>query len=276
MTYTAHEQPYGPAWRLLASAVRIQLRVTAALVRRETRARYGDKRLGYLWAIIEPVLHLAVYAWVINYVRMRHSFLGGSVILFMLTGLAPYFLFSRLSVYLSGAIEENRSLLLLPPVKPFDVLAARAVLDTTKHFVVNFILFTAVYIGITSEALPEHPIELSGAIVGVAGFGIGVGIVNAVIRFFIHNWMMMFSVISTPLFLLSGIWFLPTHIPPPYRDYMLYNPLMHYIMWFRSGVYRSYQPQDLDRGYAVLWTVAFVMLGLTLLRVFRRKATEPR
>jgi capsular polysaccharide transport system permease protein len=40
------------------------VRVIHALIIRETRTRFGDSRLGYGWALIEPVLHIALL-WVI-------------------------------------------------------------------------------------------------------------------------------------------------------------------------------------------------------------------
>jgi capsular polysaccharide transport system permease protein len=232
-------------------------------------------RLGYLWAIIEPLLHVTAYALLFGYVLKRHNPLGGNLILFMVTGVIPYLLYSRLAGYISSSVQDNRVLLNLPPVKPLDFVVSRAVLETSKHVVVGFFVFLGLVVGVTSDAIPQHPLELAEAVIGIAAFAVGVGMINIVIRLFIHNWMVIFGIINTPMFLLSGIWFLPAQIPMPYREYLLYNPLMHYIMWFRSGVYRSLNPVDLDRGYALGWSFGVVVLGLTVLRVFRRKVLEP-
>jgi transposase len=104
------------SWALSGEAIRLQSRVIAALVRRETRAHFGEMRLGYLWAIIEPALHLIVLGLLFSYVLRRHSPLGGSMIMFMLTGLMTYFLFYKLATYVAGAVSENRALLNLPPL----------------------------------------------------------------------------------------------------------------------------------------------------------------
>lgn len=257
-------------------AARIQLRVISALIRRETRAHFGEYRLGYLWAIIEPTLHLLTYVVLFTYVFKRHVPLGGSTTLFMLTGMVPYFLFSKLSTYLSTAIDSNRPLLNLPPVKPLDLLISRAILEAATYLFVAFIMLVSIYIGGTMEAVPYYPIRLAGGIAATTGFGIGVGVINVICRAFFRNWATFFGLLLAPMFFLSGIWFLPSAIPPPYRDYVLYNPMMHYIMWVRSGFYRNYDPAELDRGYAVSWSVLTILLGLTLLRVFRRKMMEPQ
>ena len=255
--------------------LRLQIRVVGALIRRETRAHFGELRLGYLWAIIEPSAHLAAYALLFTYVLKRHSPLGGNLVLFMLTGLFTYFLYSKQSTYLAGAIDENRSLLNLPPVKPFDVLIARCILEAATYLIVGCVLFSFLILNGVSEAIPYRPLAVMAVLAGMTGLGFGVGVINAIIRVFIRNWMTIYGIVLSPIFLLSGIWFLPAAIPAPYRDYLLYNPVMHYIMWARSGFYRGYDPIELDRGYAVSCSAVAVVSGLILLRVLRRKLLEP-
>ncbi|GEP58626.1 ABC transporter permease [Reyranella soli] len=268
---TMHSQTR-KAW---ADAIRLQFRVIAALVRRETRAHFGESRLGYLWAIIEPMLHLIVLGLLFSYVLKRHSPLGGSMIMFMLTGLMTYFLFYKLAAYVAGAVAGNRSLLNLPPIKPLDVMISRAILEAATYLFVGFLMFLGLVLAGHGEAIPRHPLSLAAAIAVTIAFGFGVGTINAIIQVFVTNWSTIFGFLLSPLFLLSGLWFLPESVPPPFRGYLLYNPLMHCIMWVRSGYYRNYDPPDLDRGYAVLSSALTVAIGLMLLRATRRKLLEP-
>lgn len=262
-------------WQSWRATLRRQVRVISALIRREARVHFGQARLGYLWAIIEPVLHLMVYAVLFTYIFRRTNPLGGDLILFMLTGLVPYFLFSKLASYLASAVEGNRALLNLPPVMPFDVLAARAVLESATYLFVGFILLVALALLNDVDVVPYHPMGLAAAIACTLAFGIGVGVINAVARSMFRNWMTLFGLALAPAFLLSGIWFLPSQIPMPFREYILYNPVAHYIMWVRTGFYSNYDPVELDRGYAVCCSALAVALGLLLLRVFRRRLLEP-
>ncbi len=257
-------------------AMRQQVRVIAALIRRETRVHFGETRLGYLWAIIEPALHLTVYALLFLYILRRPTPLGGSLVLFMLTGLMTYFLFSKIAIYLATAVDGNRALLNLPPVKVFDVLVARAILEVSTYLFVGFILLIGLSMFDGGAVAPHNPIQLAAAIASTVGLAFGFGIVNAVMCAFARNWMTFFGLLLSPMFFLSGIWFLPSQIPSPFRGYILYNPLTHNIMWVRSGFYRDYHPSDLDRGYAVWWSVLALALGLALLRVARRKLLEPK
>lgn len=272
---SSRNSTYAQAWKVWEDGVRLQFRVIVALVRRETRAHFGESRLGYLWAIIEPMLYLIVLGLLFTYVLKRHNPLGGSMMMFMLTGLITYLLFYKLATYVAGAVSENRSLLNLPPIKPLDVMVSRAILEAATYVLVGFIMFLSLVMAGHGEAIPSHPLSLAAAVAATIGFGFGVGTINAIIRVFVSNWSTIFGFLLSPIFLLSGIWFLPEGVPPPFRGYLLYNPLMHYIMWVRSGYYRSYDPPDLDRGYAIFSSVLTVAAGLMLLRLTRRKLLEP-
>jgi capsular polysaccharide transport system permease protein len=48
-----------------------QGRVVHALIIRETRTRFGDSKLGYGWALLEPIAHILMLSLVFA-VLMRH------------------------------------------------------------------------------------------------------------------------------------------------------------------------------------------------------------
>lgn len=256
--------------------VRTHVRVVGALVRREMRAHGGESRLGYLWAVIEPLLHLLAYIVIFEYLMKRSSALGGSMPLFLLTGIVPYFLYSKMATYVSGAIVSNKSLLSLPPVKPIDVVVARVVLESATYLFVSFVMFTGLFLAGNADAIPYDPLAVMQACALAICLGLGVGMINMVIQSFFHNWMSMFGLLSFPLWFFSGIWFLPEQVPQPYREYMLYNPLLDVVMWFRTGFYRDFRPLFLDVPYAVGVAVLLMAIGLALMRVARRKLLEPQ
>jgi capsular polysaccharide transport system permease protein len=266
---------YGLSWRDWVEASRLQLRVLAALVRRETRAHFGERRLGYLWAVIEPALHLLVYMVLFTYILRRHNPVGGSLPLFIVTGVTPYFMYYKQATYLAGSVVSNRSLLNLPLVKPFDIMIARAILEAVIYLVVGFIMLLTLYLAGVSQAVPRDPLTVAEAIGGIVTFGFGLGMINAVLREFIPSWPTLFAFFLGPLWLLSGLFFLVDEIPEPARGYLLYNPVLHFIIWFRSGFYPGYSLTYLDRSYALKWSSACLLLGLVLVRVAHRKLLEP-
>jgi tetratricopeptide (TPR) repeat protein len=65
-------------------------RVLHALIVRETRTRFGESRLGYGWALIEPVTHILLLSAVFSLLMHGSPPLGTHFFLFYFTGLVPY------------------------------------------------------------------------------------------------------------------------------------------------------------------------------------------
>ena len=67
-----------------------QARVIQALIIRETRTRFGDSRLGYGWALLEPVLHIALLSAVFSLLVRGSPPIGTHFFVFYYTGLIRY------------------------------------------------------------------------------------------------------------------------------------------------------------------------------------------
>jgi len=261
-----------PRWGLIVGA---QIRVVAALIRREMRAHFGESRMGYLWALVEPSLHVAVMMLVFVYVMHRRPALGTSTALFILTGIIPYFLYSKITSYVGGSVGGNRQLLALPPVKLHDVIVARMILEAATYLFVGFLLFLALFMAGIREAVPYDLLPVFEAVGFSIVLGLGVGMINIVIVSYFHNWMTFFSFLSTPLWFFSGLWYIPDEISEPYRGYILYNPLVHIIMLARSGFYRELKPALLDMPYLIAFTGIALAIGLAMVRTARRQILAP-
>jgi len=79
-----------PGWR---ERVRCQRRVIAALIIRETRTRFADSKLGYGWALIEPILHITVLSVTFAVLMYGQPPIGTEFFIFYYTGLVPYHIF---------------------------------------------------------------------------------------------------------------------------------------------------------------------------------------
>jgi hypothetical protein len=71
--------------------LKTQGRVIHALIIRETRTRFGDSRLGYGWALIEPILHIALLSAVFSLLMRGQPPIGTHFFVFYYTGLIRYY-----------------------------------------------------------------------------------------------------------------------------------------------------------------------------------------
>ena len=75
--------------------LRTQGRVIHALIIRETRTRFGDSKLGYGWALLEPIAHILMLSLVFAVMMRGRPPIGDEFFIFYYTGIIPYHMFVR-------------------------------------------------------------------------------------------------------------------------------------------------------------------------------------
>ncbi|WP_085044212.1 ABC transporter permease [Ensifer aridi] len=250
------------------------LRITAALIVREMSTRYGSKPGGYLWAIFDPVAHVAMMTLIFQ-VFARMPALGLSFPLFFASGYLPFTFYQRMSSFMAGTMKANKALLSYPVVSPFDAIVSRFVLQLMTDAVVTIVILMMIVelADVTQPMNVAGMVEAAGA---AAVLGLGVGTINIVMFARFPLYEQIFGIINRPLFMISGVFFLPEALPNPFHDIILYNPLVHIIMWFRSAVYPEYRADGLDTGYVIEFALVCFVAGLALLTTSMREIREDR
>jgi tetratricopeptide (TPR) repeat protein len=75
----------------LRDGLRTQRRVIRALIIRETRTRFAEYKLGYGWALIEPILHIALLSVMFAVLMHGRPPIGRHFFIFYYTGLIRYY-----------------------------------------------------------------------------------------------------------------------------------------------------------------------------------------
>ncbi|QHG73122.1 ABC transporter permease [Ensifer adhaerens] len=231
-------------------------RVVGALLIREMATRFGSKPGGYVWALLDPTAHIFMMTIIFQAIA-RSPALGTSFALFFATGYIAFQFYQALASYLNNSVKANRALLSYPNVAPIDAIVARFVLQMGTTSLVGFIVLGAILATMRVETTLHWPAILEAAAVA-ALFGLGVALVNCVLFMKYPLYQHIFGIVNRPLFLISGVFFLPDSLPAPYRDLVLFNPLVHVIMGFRKGFYPEYRAIGLDMEY--LYGIAFLTL----------------
>lgn len=240
----------------------------AALILREMQARYGNSPGGYIWAVLEPVGQLLVLSLLFSFI-VRSPSLGNSFILFYATGLLPFSLYNSIANVTTQALNYSRPLLTYPVVMWVDAISARVVLTVLTEVTVAYILlFTFLTLIDTGTVIDFIPIlaAYSGAIL----LGLGVGLVNTVIIGFFPVWQAFWSILTRPLFLISGVILIMEDLPPVAQDVLKWNPLMHITGSMREGFYPMYKPQYISYTFVFMTALILIFAGTLLLRRYHR------
>ena len=265
----------GPSRKIHTSdvlgAISTQVRVIHALILRETKTRYGQHKLGFLWAILEPMIMVALFVAI--FANMRNDNPSGMPLVpFMLVGIVPFALFRDVMNQLQGAISQNKTLFAFPQVTTFDVIIARGILEILITLgVFGFLLSMAHLSGFTINV--QRPLEVLAGCGLLAMLGLGLGFMFASITPILPSLRQLTSAfLGRPLFLSSGLFFTADSIPSEIRQYLLYNPIMHILELIRGAFFYQFETTHGSWLYATTWAVCSLALGLLTHQALRKKA----
>ena len=256
-----------PAW-IPSTPERLAItgRVVTALILRETKTRFGRSKAGYLWAVVEPMFYVVFFVAIRDALATTIPF-GEDIVLFMVGGLLTFRVFIAISGGMMGAISSNKALLTYPPVKPTDVILARFILETITMLFVMAVFFLGLSLVTEKAIIPNHE-NFAAAIGMTVLLGAGLGTFNAVLAALWPTWTNVFGLLRLPLFILSGIFYVPKGMPLEAQTVLWWNPVLHCVEWLRTGTYLTYDPM-LSIPYVLGVAVVLLVTGLTLERVYR-------
>lgn len=233
---------------------------------REVMTRFGRYSLGYLWAFIEPFIHIGVLFVIRIALRDRGGAADMSPWLFLAAGVMPFLAFMHMSGYVGGSISANRGLLAFPPVKPIDTIISRFLLESATLITVAVVLFSGlVAFGVARP--PDNFAALAWAGSGMMMLGVGFGICRAIGTAFFPVVGHFNIIITRILYLTSGLMFDPERLPPEIQYWLYLNPCLHGIQLFRHGYSHLYVTTLASPLYLFSWAVCLLAVGLLLQRL---------
>lgn len=234
-----------------------------ALFLREAVNRLSSGRAAWLWILFEPLSHIVFLVFIFTTIRVRT--VGGiDTGIWIMVGTLAFFMFRRTSAQTMHAISANKALFSYRQVKPVDTVLVRAALEGFLMILVATILFAgAGLFGL--PVLPVDPLAVLEAVCGLWLVGLGFGLVTSVAIELIPELEKIIALVLMPLYYISGVMIPIAAIPEPYRDYLLWNPLVHGVEATRLGFAPYYHSvPELSMAYLYGFALVTLFLGLAL------------
>lgn len=244
------------------------LRTTMALILREMSTTYGRTPGGYAWAILEPLGAILVLSLGFSLV-VRTPPLGTSFLLFYATGFMPFSLYQGLANKIAKSITYSKPLLQYPAVTWLDAVMARFILNGLTGSLVTILLLAGILTALSHPSMVSIGPATEAMLLTML-LGLAVGVVNCVLIGLFPLWDIAWSLISRPLFIASGVFFLYDGMPPLAQKILWYNPLLHITGLMRSGFYPTYPATYVSHLYVLGVSLALLTLGLILMGRYHR------
>ncbi|NNM74549.1 ABC transporter permease [Enterovirga aerilata] len=245
-----------------------QARVIKALILRDIRTRFFGHGLGYLIAIAWPLAHIVVLIGIWSFMGRATPY-GSSLALWFATGLVPVMSFIYASRWIMLSVVVNKSLMAFPAVKLVDILVARAILESGAACCMALALF-GLFFAFGIDPFPASAVDAMKAVGAGILLGIGFGFINGVIAAIYQLWVTVYTLATIVLYILSGVLFVPDHMPEAAREALSWNPLVHAVEWMRLAYYGAYSSRTFDPIYLISWGLVTIFIALLVARFGRR------
>jgi capsular polysaccharide transport system permease protein len=243
-------------------------RVIVALILREMATRYGRSPGGYVWAFLEPLGGIIILSYAFS-LLLRTPSLGTSFILFFATAYLPLQVYLTVAMTAQHALPYSKVLLRYPVVSWIDAFLARFLLNGLTSSLVTYILLAAILAFTETRSVLDF-VPLFQAVGLALLVGIGIGSFNSVVGGFFPLYDRVWQIVSRPIFLASGLFYIYEELPKFAQDILWFNPLIHITGLMRTGVFTTYHPEYISRTYVLLFGLFFLFFGCLLLRRFHK------
>ncbi|WP_228720291.1 ABC transporter permease [Acinetobacter portensis] len=252
------------------SSTRVMSASIRALFLRELQTRFGQYRLGYLWVFLEPLFTIGVMVFLFGAI-MQRILPGIDYVVFLINGIIPFFMFRTGVTQAMSAVRSNQGLFSYKPVRPIDAMLARNILELLLKFIA-YISFSFSFLWFGYDINFSEIPELLAYWVILFVFMVAFSLIFMVLTDFSKEIEKFFSVLFLILYLLSGVLYSIHIIAPQYREYLLWNPLIHVFELMRHAVAPTYDlVPGINIGYVICWVIVTLFIGLLLYKRFEKR-----
>jgi len=270
-------EPNGVAVGVLSVAAEVKsfgtdlrryLKVMSALLIREFENRKHEPFLSAL-ELLEPIVLLGTVIG-FKYLMDSHSSpYGTSVVLFYASGFYPKYLWIWTSRYMPQGTPRKR----FPTEQRLDYIFVHVVSNATDYIVLGLLGFGFIYLFLTPQALPFDFVPVFEALAAMLALAFGWGLISMALTRLFRFWKFIAMGLNRSLIIISGALYVPDFMPPDFRYWISFNPMLHGVALFRTGIYPTFPKLVLDKTYLTHWVIAAILIGLVLERVTRRSET---
>lgn len=233
---------------------------------REMKNQFGRQRLGYFWALMEPMATVAILTGLHAGLRGAGALIyGAHPVVFFVFGAVPAFIFLHAVSRAQGVCSGLKGLFNYRQVRPIDMMIARTLVDALMMVAVAvlFIVGWGWWLGMPLTI--ADPLLLVVALISLYLLGLLLGLVFEVFGTVYENLKRVFGIAMRPIFFISGIFFTIGMIPEAQRHYLTWNPVLHAVDLSRAAVIPGYDsPASL--GYVWLCIGVLMFVGLAAYR----------
>jgi len=221
-----------------------QRRLIQTLVMRDIKSRYIGSAIGLFWAVINPLILLAVFSFVFAIIFKQRVASGGeqSFFLFMFCGLWPWFAFQEGVSRSSMAMIENAHFI-KKVVFPSEVLVVSTVLSSFVQQAIGF-AFLFILLAFSGQLGNVLYLMLLPAVFLLQFiFSVGLGWALSSLTVFFRDVAQVANALLMVWFYATPIVYPANLVPPRFQFLLTANPMHHLLGIYRALILSGHLPE---------------------------------
>lgn len=237
-------------------------RLIADLTKRDFKERFVSSYLGILWAFIQPLVNVIVFWFVFEVgFKIKPTSTGLPYILWLITGLFPWYFFSEALVGTTSSITSKSFLVkkIVFPVRILPVIQIVSALIVNIFFIILLILSFGIY-GYTFNLYNLQIIYYSFASICLV---LGLSWITSSMSVFVRDLVPFINMSLQLLFWITPIFWEVSFIPARYHSILSLNPLSYIVNGYRNSFinYRWFWYDTYETIYFWSVTIAIMFVG---------------
>jgi ABC-type polysaccharide/polyol phosphate export permease len=235
-----------------------------ALAIKELRVRYKRSALGFLWALLNPMLMMLVLTLVFGTI-MRFQVKHYAI--FLLSMLLPWTFFAQTLSYSVASIVGHAELLRKVRVAKL-VFPVAAVLSNIINFLLSLVPLVLLIV-VTRFPLHWTWVYLPVPMLSLFLFSLGVSFFIATLNVFFRDVSHIIQIVLSAWFYFSPILYSLDFIPVKHRWLFKLNPMLYVLNGFRLSIYYGLLPTPQSAAVSLLCGIAALSIGFGIFRRYQ-------
>lgn len=238
-------------------------------VKKEIRGKYKGSWLGIIWTFLNPLLMLAVYAFVFPYI-LRVDVENYTI--FMIVALIPWNFFTTAVISGTSCININ-GMILKKVYFPREIIPLSVTISQTINFLITCLIMF-IFILCSGVGFSIHFLLFPVLVLIQFILTLGINFILSSVTVFIHDIAHFVQIAMTLGFYATPVVYLSSMLPAKFQWAMHVNPMAVLVEAYRAVLYSHTMP---DMNWVGIWaglSVIILVFGYLLFKKLEKSFVE--
>ncbi|RMD88567.1 MAG: ABC transporter permease [Alphaproteobacteria bacterium] len=229
---------------------------------RQVRKSHGNAVLGLFYSILQSLILVAVFYLMFALLGLRGNAIRGDFVLFLMSGIFIFITHNQAVGAVMGAEGPTSPMMLHAPMTTAVSITSAALASLYLQTLAMVVVLFVYHVGFNPISI-EQPVYAFGMVFLGWVSGVAVGLIFLSLK----PWLPRFTGILSQIYrrlnmIASGKMFVANSLPHSKLVLFSWNPLFHCIDQARGFTFINYNPHYTSITYPVVFSLAFILLGL--------------